>query len=65
MIRTSKLTEDYSSDEDEALLSPTYGALGTTMAGGRQRNGTTHSADVPSGQKSVNLGKATGERQRE
>jgi chloride channel 3/4/5 len=53
MIRTTKLMEDYSSDE-EPPPSPTYGSVGRTTASRRQRNGTIN-ADTPFEQKTVNL----------
>ena len=61
MIRTTKLMEDYSSDE-EPQFSPTYGALGTTTAGRRQRNGSTRSTGDTSykQQKKVDLGEREG-----
>ena len=49
----AELLKDYSSDEEERL-SPTYGALGITAV--RQRNGTIVSADLPSEQRTLNLG---------
>ena len=55
MSRTSKLMDDYSSDE-ERPLSPTYGSVGRTTASRRQKNGTTISAETPFQQMTVNLG---------
>ena len=53
-MTSSELMEDYSSDEDP--LSPSYGVFGSTAIRQRNGNGSTLSADIPSEQRTINLG---------